>query len=176
MSRFAEVASLIGGDPDKVVSTLERYATLITGPEPGASDLDDKELLVVMDWLHSRLAHEAKVIEALEQLGLGFDLGEELDAINNVSTGLCELMDYLKSTISPGKEGNPFNNRRRICAGACAKLWCAAYGKITPHSPALWDACEAYWVACGNAPYAELKNWRGYLTEFRNEVTPSQLP
>jgi hypothetical protein len=170
--RFAEVARIIGGDPDEVLRELERYSPLIAGRKRGPeSEAGDRELFVYLNLLEERLMDEAKVMEALEQQ-FGYDLAEELDAVNDALNAFSVLMEYVKSNLSPPRKGGQTPDRkRRLCATVCLSLW---HEGSQPYSNKLWQACEEYWKACGKpglGPNQDAKIWQHYLVEVADELS-----
>jgi hypothetical protein len=91
------------------------------------------------------------------------------DCIDQVSQGLDELIYFLAEQIKlPGKGGPIPDGRRHLCAEVCAEVWQELHSH-QPRSEKLWEACEAYWLACGHAEtsaVSRLRNWERYLLEL----------
>jgi hypothetical protein len=93
-------------------------------------------------------------------------IGEEYPScIDDVDRALDELLPILAEGVEQPKRGKPINLNRHLCAAVCMGIWTEVHGRPQPHSPKLWEACEAYWVACGREGYssAHIKNWEDYL-------------
>jgi len=89
------------------------------------------------------------------------------DEFEAVVQALPEVIEYLQDHRREPRKGGPPDGRSRLCAIVCGGLWRCLYGEINPHSPRLWQACEAYWLACGNPPKVDKRgryeDWLRYL-------------
>jgi hypothetical protein len=138
-----EVAALLclGPPPSWVIDKLRQNRPLV-GFRTG-TDNDDVELqlyasaLYLRDWL-------PMYVRAAEMIGEQYP-----PCVDEVTTALEVLIPILAKDIRPPTDGRPPNLRLRLCAAVCLGIWREARGVEQPHSPKLWAACEAYWIACG---------------------------
>jgi len=94
-------------------------------------------------------------------------IGEEYPAcIDDLDRALDELLPILAEGVERPRRGPKRDSRRHLCAAVCLGIWREVHGAPQPHSPKLWEACEAYWVACGHPanPSGHTKNWEDFLT------------
>jgi hypothetical protein len=160
-----EVASLLCKGkpvPDWVVPRLRKHAALVgdkTKTDPTDDEIDRK-LLESADQLEKWLGrYTMRVYEMV---------GEEIpDCIEKVLSGLEELMPLIAEGVRIPKRGRPLDDSRHLCAAVCMKIWSEFHHRPQPHSPKLWEACEAYWVACGHPanPSGHIKSWEDYLRQ-----------
>jgi hypothetical protein len=104
-------------------------------------------------------------------------LGEDYpDCIDDVSSALDELIPFLAKGVEMPMAHRPPDLRKRLCAGVCLGIWRDIHGIEEPSSPKLWEACEAYWVACGQPPNASgnLKQWKRFLLLMSEEQNPPE--
>jgi hypothetical protein len=95
------------------------------------------------------------------------EAGEDCpDFIDDLSQELSKFIEFLLEQIELPRRGPKTNIRRHLCASVCAGIWEEAHGKPNPHSPKLWEACEAYWIACDHDGYdsEHIKNWEDFLS------------
>jgi hypothetical protein len=101
-------------------------------------------------------------------------IGEEYPpCIDEVMTRLEEeLIPFLAKEVVtlPKRKGGPLPDiKRHLCAEVCANIWKKLYTVHQPSSEWLWQACEAYWQACGypeTSAVSRLRNWERYLLEL----------
>ena len=152
-----EVAALLcpGPPPEWVLDRLRQNAPLV-GFRTG-TDNDDVELqlyasaLYLRDWL-------PMYVGAAEMIGEDYPL-----CIDDVTNALEELIPILARDIhQPSRPPDP---RLGLCAAVCLGIWRDIRGVEQPHSPKLWAACEAYWVACGHPAKlsGNVKRWERLL-------------
>jgi len=72
-----------------------------------------------------------------------------------------------------GVKGGPTpNSSRELCAAVCLDIWRRLHnGASRGYSVSLWQACEAYWQACGwpeTSTKSRLKNWEPFLVRVRS--------
>jgi hypothetical protein len=51
---------------------------------------------------------------------------------------------------------------REVCAAVVVEAWRRIHGKVQPQSKQLFEACKAYWGACGGKPIGkedDIYNW-----------------
>ena len=165
-----EVASLLckgGPVPDWVMAQLRRTAQAVGSPHKGTPDDGSIDRLLLESALH--LKNLLKVHYGAADM---FD-AEYPDGLDQVWDGLEELIPFLAEQVAqPRRKGGPTPDaRRHLCAGVCAVIWEELYGTNQPGSERLWEACEAYWVACGQPETSSverqrLRNWERYLLEL----------
>jgi hypothetical protein len=65
------------------------------------------------------------------------------------------------------KPGKPPKIEQRLCASVIVETWRRHHGEVKPRSERLYEACQAYWEACGGPPLsakASLEEyWRHYV-------------
>jgi hypothetical protein len=168
--RFDDVASKLckGSVPDWAITRLQKNAPLVGYHTHTISDDVERVLftsaIILRDWLPLY----AKAAEML---------GEEYpDCIDDVSFALDELIPFLAQGVEMPMAHRPPDLRKRLCAGVCSGIWRGIHGIEEPSSPKLWDACEAYWIACGQPGNASgnMKHWERYLKLMSEEQNPPQ--
>jgi hypothetical protein len=160
LDKFEPIAAQLGAPGvDWAIERLRRFAPLVGLHGKGYDDSFDREAFESALYLEHWLRIETKVYEKI-----GDDLPH---CIDDVSIGLHELLPLIARYISqPRKGGRTPDNRRYVCAWVCSEIWKEVHGAYQPRSERLWEACEAYWLACGRAETSEvgrLKNWERYL-------------
>jgi len=50
--------------------------------------------------------------------------------------------------------------KRQLCAAVVVEAWAAFHGKAELRSDYLYQACDAFWIACGGEPMPDISNWR----------------
>jgi hypothetical protein len=155
-----EVAEKLGaGGEDWVIERLRQMQRRLSF-RPEFPDDDNMERLCFESALHLQrlLPYYIKICETA---------GEEHPVcIDDTLTNLEELIPILAESVKLPKRGKPRDNSRHLCAAICAEIWQKVHdGQFQPHSPNLWDACEAYWVACNRPGYSSghIKNWEDFL-------------
>jgi hypothetical protein len=152
--------------PDGVITRLLENAPLVGYYTHTMSD--DAERLLFQSALRLRdwLPLYARAAEML---------GEEYpDCIDEISLRLDELIPFLAKGVEMPIAHRPPDPRKRLCAGVCLRIWRDIHGVEEPSSPKLWEACEAYWVACGQPPNpsGNLKQWKRFLQSMSEEQNP----
>lgn len=158
---FEEVArKLAKGEPapDWVVADLRKRACLI-----GVDKLDDDD--TVERLLFESVLHLQTWLQVYPRAAeiVGEDYPDCIDAIDGP---LEELREFLATQIERPRRGPKRDRRRHLCAAVCLEIWQELHGAAKGHSTKLWEACEAYWIACGHAEYpsGHIKNWEDFLT------------
>jgi hypothetical protein len=152
-----EVAALLcpASPPDWVLDKLRQNRPLV-GYHTGTVSDDVERLLFqsalcLRDWL-------PMYVRAAEMIGEDYPL-----CIDDVTNALEELIPILARDIhQPSRPPDP---RLGLCAAVCLGIWRDIRGVEQPHSPKLWAACEAYWVACGHPAKlsGNVKRWERLL-------------
>jgi hypothetical protein len=156
------VAALLckgGVAPDWVINRLREKAELI-----GYHTKPDGD-----DSIERLLFESAKHLQELLQLypRAAKLAGEDYpDCIDDIDRHLEELIQFLAPQVELPRRGPKRDSRRHLCAAVCAAIWEELHGVAQPHSPKLWEACEAYWLACDHPenPSGHIKNWEDFLT------------
>jgi hypothetical protein len=166
---FVAVAKIVAKEPPEwMVRDLVRYRRLVGYHRKFTKDdeTEDREIIKAAQYLETWLRLDLIVAATLVP-----DEFAELpipDCVEAVLNELPELIEYLQSRLLPPREGGPTPDRRlRLCALVCADLWRRQHGEVQPYSPILWEACEAYWRACGHPGNAKgnLKQWEEHLVK-----------
>jgi len=153
--------------PDWVAERLDEYAALIADTTEHQSD--DIDRLLLKSALHLQRLLPLYTIPVYEMVD-----GEYPACIDDVLNGLEELTPLLAPGVERPRRGPKLDVGRHLCAAVCAEIWRDLHGKPQPHSPKLWEACEAYWVACGHPenPSGHVKNWEDYLLDNAPLIAP----
>jgi hypothetical protein len=165
---FEQVAMFLCNDtaPEWAVQHLRERSHLVGSKVKGQADSvplsysDDVDRLLLesaldlQDWI-------PLYIDAAEEAGEDYP-----DCFDDIGSPLHELIEFLLTQVQLPRRGPKSDLRRHLCASVCLGIWEDFHGKPQPHSPRLWKACEAYWVACGHAGYESqhIKNWEDFLS------------
>jgi hypothetical protein len=159
---FETIAAQLGAaGVDWAIDRLRR-SPLVRLPGKGYDDSSDRIAFESAFYLEHWLRFEIKGYEKIGE--------DHPPFIEDVSTGLHELLPLIKEYIRQPRKGGPTpDNRRYVCADVCAGIWREVHGgAYQPRSERLWEACEAYWLVCGRSETSavgRLKNWERYLLE-----------
>jgi hypothetical protein len=172
-AQFAVVAHILSNgkpQPEGLVLALADFRRLIGRRKSTAADDDeDKQMLEAAKYLEKWLPIYTVSDEE-------WDL-QIPDCAEGVQILLPELIEFLESQIRPPRLGGKTpDGRRLLCAGVCAEAYSILHGKLHLHSGILRQACEDYWLACGNpatsTPSGAVKganvrdNWRAPLEQY----------
>jgi hypothetical protein len=161
-----EVAALLckGATPDWAVQELHKWVDLIASSRTEAHG-DEIDRLMLESALNLQFLLPLYTVRVYEMIG-----EEYPTCIDDVDQGLVELIPILTEGLENPKRGKKPDLSRHLCAAVCREIWGKVHGKPQPHSPKLWEACEAYWVACGRPAYPSrhIKNWEDYLLKPPN--------
>ena len=158
---LVDVATLLckgANPPDWVIERLGKRAPLVA--DTTGDQGDDIDRLLLKSALHLQRWLPRYTIRTYEMIG------EEYPAcIDDVLNGLEELTPSLAEGVERPRRGPKLDLGRHLCAAVCGQIWRDLHTKPQPHSPKLWEACEAYWLACGREGYSSghIKNWEDYL-------------
>jgi hypothetical protein len=160
MEDVAALLSKSASRPDPwIMDRLRNFARLISYRSPNKyDDAVERSCLDSARHLQEWLPMYAKAEELVA--------GEYPDFIDDATRALDELIPYLTAQIDLHRRGRPRDHHRHLCAAVCSGIWEELHGSPQPHSPRLWEACEAYWVACDGAETisGHIKNWEDFLT------------
>jgi hypothetical protein len=156
---LAEAAKKLanGEPPEWLVPHLRQWAEIIRQPTD-ADDEVERKLFAAAKYLQDWLPMYAR---AADKLGVEYPA-----FIDNADTALQYLVPFLASEVDQPKDGPKPDRKRRLCAAICLEVWRKLRGSAQPYNPKLWEACEAYWLACGHAQTSttgRLKNWERFL-------------
>jgi hypothetical protein len=142
-----------------VSERLRKRAELISTKVEYQDDTIDQRLLESALHLQELLVLHTR---AAKLAGEDYEL-----CIYDIDGPLHELIQFLATQIERPRRGPKRDSRRHLCAAVCLGIWQEVHGQAQPHSPKLWDACEAYWVACDQPAYpsGHIKNWEDFLVE-----------
>ena len=148
-----------GAAPPDVIARLREYAALVADTTEHQSDAIDR--LLLKSAMHLQRLLRLYTIRTYEMIG-----EEYPDCIDTLDRALDELLPILAEGVERPKRGPKRDLDRHLCAAVCMDIWREHHGEPQPHSPKLWEACEAYWVACGHPanPSGHTKNWEDFLT------------
>ena len=150
---FTKVARMIAGDPApewlesvldhygrEYISARERERVPVEGIVQQIKDAAD----TLLEWL-PRL-----------QYGLGGhqfspDVPVVLDALARLKPDLDRLRSKKPDHRSP-------DVRRQFCADVIVEAWRFVHIEVQPYSEKLYDACAAYWLACGRPEIGKKTN------------------
>ena len=169
---LAEIAALLSHPalpPTCVVRCLRYFIPLIGSRLPDDVDDVDRKLFDSADYLRRWLPKIYWRVE--EQFGF-----EAPDWLDNLTEALDEAMPFLAADAARrrrGVKGGPTpNSSRELCAAVCLDIWRRLHsGASRGYSVSLWQACEAYWQACGwpeTSTKSRLKNWEPFLVRVRS--------
>jgi hypothetical protein len=163
--KLEPIAAQLGAEGvDWAVDRLRRYAPLIGLHGKGYDDSFDRLAFESAHYLESWLAIE---IKGYEKIG-----DDPPDCVEDASSKLHELLPLIAEYIRQPRKGGPTpDNRRHFCASVCAGIWKDVHDAYQPRSERLWEACEAYWLACNRAETSavgRLRNWERYLLEAQS--------
>jgi hypothetical protein len=173
--QFGKTAKLLAKGqslPDWLIPALAHYSPLVGARRSTSDDdRDDQALLKTMLEAARNLERGLPIhVVAAETSGLTIP-----DCVEATHMQLTELIEYLESQLRPPRKGGPIpDSRPRICAAVCAEAWRRLYGgkvqpwsEVQPWSREVWQACEAYWQACGNPEKVDhrsrYEDWQPYL-------------
>ena len=147
-----------GAAPPEVVARLREYAALVADTTKDQGD--DIDRLLFKSALHLQRLLPIYLVRVYEMIG-----EEYPDCIDALDRALDELLPILAEGVERPRRGPKLALSRHLCAVVCMEIWREYHGEPNPHSPKLWEACEAYWVACGHPanPSGHIKNWEDYL-------------
>ena len=147
-----------GAAPPDVIARLREYAALVANKTEDQGDAIDR--LLLKSAMHLQRLLRLYTIRVYEKIG-----EEYPDCIDALDRALDELMPIIAEGVERPRRGPKLDLSRHLCAAVCMEIWCEYHDGPQPHSPKLWEACEAYWVACDREEYpsGHIKNWEDYL-------------
>ena len=162
-NRFAGVARTITKDaqsPDWIVTGLQHFSD---GISPNKQDRrrvspDDYRRMVGKTLVASDML--MNYLPAFQHLPMGFQCPRDIAVVLDA---LPRIMLLLEKANPMPRAGHRRNSRQGICAGVIVEIWKLVHGKVEPRNQQLYEACGAYWNACGNPEIGAtvaLENWR----------------
>jgi hypothetical protein len=146
--------------PTWVVPTLLRFSEVVARPGLKSTPQDKRGDDKLIAHLHA-VENELWIFGHLAEQGW-LD-NEEYNAVENLSQGIWPVIEFLEELRDARPHDARIDQRRTICATACASVWRAWKGKVEPHSTKLWKGCDLYWQACGHKPVSCVDSWKDYL-------------
>jgi hypothetical protein len=157
------------GEADWLVPHLCQWAELIRLPRDDDNTVE-RRLFAAAKYLEDWLPMYSK---AADKVGVEYPI-----CIDDVTLALHEeLIPFLASEVDQPKDGPKPDRRRRLCAAVSLEVWRKLHGSVQPYSTKLWEACEAYWQACGHpetSTTSRLKNWEPFLV-WASQRPPEHL-
>jgi hypothetical protein len=155
--RFADVAAKLAGGPAPqwLVQGLEHFSRFVGAPETKPDVEIEQQMLeaakLLAEWL--------PMYGYLEEFG--FECPDEVEDVLTLLPKVIELLE--EDAEAPDRKGD---KRRLICAAVVSETFQMLHqrDRTQPFSPAVKEACEKYWQACGNQPTGRVddpENWEG---------------
>jgi hypothetical protein len=145
---FVATARLVanGSAPEWLMLGLAHFSEIIA-EEPIPSD-EARRLSQTIKRMHDAADYLIKWLPTFYHTALldfPDDVAVALRALPRVKRFLAKVMN------TPSRAGEPRPDvRRQTCAGVVVEAWRIVHGEPEPESPKLWEACNAYWQACGH--------------------------
>jgi hypothetical protein len=145
---FVATARLIdnGSASEWLTLGLAHFSEFIA-EEPIPSD-EKARLMQMIGRMHAAADYLIKWIPSLYHTALldfPDDVAVALQALPRVKRVLAKAMN------APTRAGGLRPNvQRTTCAAVVVEAWRIVHGEPEPESPKLWEACNAYWLACGH--------------------------
>jgi hypothetical protein len=149
---FTDAAKLIANPPPVwLIDGLAHFSGFVSG-EHVTSDYTP-----IIARMHDAAACLIKWLPIYEHLPLGLrcpdDVAVALEVLPRIKEDLARIVNR------PGRAGGQKpNTPRKVCAAVIVEAWRIIHKKPEPYSRHLWDACTAYWQACGQS-YRPGDNW-----------------
>ena len=148
---FVEVARLIDpAVPEWLVIGLQHFSV-------------DTEKAEGLDGLVQKMKDAADtllwLLPAFQHLPFGLPCPPDVAVVLDSLERLKPDLDRLRGTTGRPKHRTR-DVRRQMCADVVVEAWKLVHGKVTPYSEKLYDACTAYWRACGGREIGEANNPR----------------
>ena len=149
---FIEAARLIGGDPppEWLVIGLEHFS--VDTEKDGGFDGIVQQTKDAADTL-------LKYLPAFQHLPFGLPCPPDVAVVLDSLERLKPDLDRLRGTTGRPNHRPP-DVRRQMCADVVVEAWKLVHGEAKPYSEKLYDACTAYWRACGGREIGEANNPR----------------
>jgi hypothetical protein len=147
-SPFIAVARILANgkpQPEWLIPVLADFSRLIGYRKLTQQDIvdDDNEMLKA-----ARKLEELLPLYTISDDEWDFQIP---DCVETVLIALPELIEFLESQLPPPRLGGRTpDGRRLLCAGVCAEAYDLMHGELQLYSGVLRQACEDYWLACGN--------------------------
>lgn len=152
--RFTEIACMLAGEKPQewAPRILSRYRVLIGGRKYNRYHDDDlRKAIAAAEVLEAQLR-----LYGMAEDDFGF---QNPDCVGAALSDLPDVSEFLRDQLLPDTAGGPIpDSRRRLCAAVCTQIWRRHRGEVQPYSPKHWEACEAYWQACGQPETSKSSN------------------
>jgi hypothetical protein len=146
---FADVAALIaeGPGPKWLILGLEHFSLGIAGSD--FTKDDQKRFVAVLEEMERACDTLIWGLPLLEHIGFGIQCPDEvlvaLDVLPMIKDDLSHTARIIARRPDTGQG---------ICAAVVVEAW--KFFRKADGSEALYEACQAYWAACG---HGEVSNW-----------------
>ena len=155
---FDPVAAMIakGPTPKWLILGLEHFSLAVAGGD--FTKEDHKKFVEVLEQMEQACDTLIQWLPIYEHMGCGVQCPEEVWIARHV-------LPLIKADLphTSRKIGRRPNTGQGVCAAVIVEAWKLCRGKAAPRSEALYEACQAYWSACGRAERGETDdrtNWR----------------
>jgi hypothetical protein len=147
-----EVARIIakGPPPEWLVPALEQFGVAVEG--------DDRDIKAVMAQVEAATNTLMRWLPMWEHMPWGW---KNPVCVQILRATLPEFKQHL-DLLTKKRSGRPREMGREVCAAVVVEAWRRIHGKVEPRSKKLYEACKAYWGACGGKPIGEtddIDNW-----------------
>ncbi len=151
---FASVAALIakGSAPQWLIRGLEHFSVGIAGGD--FTKDDHKKFVEVFEEMERACDTLIQWLPLYEHIGFGIQCPDDVRIALQVLPLIKE--DLPRTTRRIGRRPD---TGQGICAAVVVEAW-KFFRQAEPPSEALYEACDAYWTACGRVERAETDNWR----------------
>jgi hypothetical protein len=151
---FAAVGALIakGPAPGWLIVGLEHFSLGIAKGD--FTKEDQKRFVDVFKEMERACDTLIQWLPLYEHIGFGIQCPDEVRIALDVLPLIKAELPHTTRII-----GRRPDTRQGICAAVVVEAW-KFFRQAEPQSEALYEACHAYWTACGKAEPGETDNWR----------------
>jgi hypothetical protein len=154
---FVTVAAMVakGPAPGWLILGLEHFSFGIAADD--FTKEDHKKLVEVLEQMERACDTLIHGLPIYRHIGFGVQCPDE------VSIAL-EVLPMIKADLpnTGRKIGRRPDTGQGVCAAVIVEAWKLCRDKTGPRSQGLYEACQAYWSACGRA---DLTNWRSNVKQ-----------
>jgi len=149
-----EVARIIakGPPPEWLVPALEHFSVGMVG------EGDDQHIKALIGQLDTATDTLIRWLPIWEHMPWGW---QSADCVQILRATLPEFKMHL-DLLTKKHSGRPREMGREVCAAVVVEAWRRIHGKVEPRSKKVYEACKAYWGACGGKPIGkidDIDNW-----------------
>jgi hypothetical protein len=161
---FARVAEIIakGPPPKWLTPALEHFSVGM------AVEGDHQHFKAVVDQLDRATDTLMKWLPIWGHMSFGF---KSPDYVLYIRAFLPELKKDL-DRLTEKQSGRPTHIGKEVCAAVVVEAWRRIHGEVQPQSKKLFEACKAYWGACGGEPIGkedDIYNWERTVKRLLSE-------